>query len=78
MPKPGYVHLPLDLVAMYIELRKLHHEFARKPARMARYAPSPTWKGLGLGVSKAQTGFKPLPAVPSELRGIDAEVLSLA
>jgi CHAT domain-containing protein/Tfp pilus assembly protein PilF len=42
------------------------------PASQARLKdiPSPTWKGLGLGVSKAQTGFKPLPAVPSELRGI--------
>jgi len=28
----------------------------------------PQWKGLGMGVSKAQGGFRPLPAVPAELR----------
>jgi CHAT domain-containing protein len=32
--------------------------------------PSAKWSGLGLGVSKAQTGFSALPGVPEELRGI--------
>jgi CHAT domain-containing protein len=35
--------------------------------------PAPVWTGLGLGVSKAQDGFSPLPAVPKELRGIIRE-----
>ena len=32
--------------------------------------PAASWKGLGLGVSKAQSGFTALPAVPEELRSI--------
>ncbi len=30
----------------------------------------PQWKGLGMGVSKSQGGFRPLPAVPEELRAV--------
>ena len=32
--------------------------------------PSPEWKALGLGVSKAHQGFVELPNVPAELRAI--------
>ncbi len=32
--------------------------------------PQAQWKGLGMGVSKAQGGFRPLPAVPEELRAL--------
>jgi CHAT domain-containing protein len=32
--------------------------------------PSAKWRGLGFGVSKAQSGFGALPSVPEELRGI--------
>jgi CHAT domain-containing protein len=32
--------------------------------------PSAKWGGLGLGVSKAQSGFSALPGVPEELHGI--------
>ncbi len=32
--------------------------------------PSPQWKALGLGVSKAQPGFEALPGVADELNGI--------
>ncbi|HZG52168.1 MAG TPA: CHAT domain-containing protein [Pyrinomonadaceae bacterium] len=35
--------------------------------------PSAKWSGLGLGVSKAQSGFSALPGVPEELRGIIGE-----
>jgi CHAT domain-containing protein len=35
--------------------------------------PSAKWSGLGLGVSKAQSGFSALPGVPEELRGIISE-----
>ncbi len=35
--------------------------------------PSPKWRGLGLGVSKAREGFAALPAVPDELHGIIRE-----
>jgi CHAT domain-containing protein len=35
--------------------------------------PSAKWSGLGLGVSKAQTGFSALPGVPDELRSIISE-----
>ena len=42
------------------------------PASQSRLLsrPSPTWKGLGLGVSKGYPGFEPLPAVRDELSGI--------
>ena len=42
------------------------------PASTARLKdqPSPTWKGLGFGVSKALLNFPALPAVPDELHGI--------
>ena len=42
------------------------------PASLARLkdTPSQAWRGLGLGVSKAHSGFPPLPGVPVELRGI--------
>lgn len=42
------------------------------PASTARLKdmPSPQWRGLGFGVSQAHDRFKPLPAVPDELRGI--------
>jgi CHAT domain-containing protein len=42
------------------------------PASTARLKdqPSPTWRGLGFGVSKALLNFPALPAVPDELRGI--------
>ena len=32
--------------------------------------PLAQWKGLGMGVSKARGGFRPLPAVPEELRAL--------
>ncbi|HEV2800414.1 MAG TPA: CHAT domain-containing protein, partial [Pyrinomonadaceae bacterium] len=35
--------------------------------------PSAKWSGLGLGVSKAQSGFSALPGVPEELHGIISE-----
>lgn len=35
--------------------------------------PSAKWSGLGLGVSKAQSGFSALPGVPEELYGIISE-----
>lgn len=72
----------LDGVLRYVPVAALHdgarylveryRNVVYTPASQARLkdVPSPRWKGLGLGVSKAQTGFKPLPAVPSELRGI--------
>ena len=42
------------------------------PCSQARLKDEPKnkWKALGLGVSKAQEGFNPLPGVPEELRGI--------
>ena len=42
------------------------------PASQARLkdAPSAKWKVLGMGVSKPQTGFDPLPGVVQELHGI--------
>jgi CHAT domain-containing protein/tetratricopeptide (TPR) repeat protein len=50
------------------------------PASTARLKdqPSPTWRGLGFGVSKALLNFPALPAVPAELHGIfrDAAVQS--
>jgi CHAT domain-containing protein len=39
------------------------------PINLKEQAP-PQWKGLGMGVSKAQGGFRPLPAVPEELRAV--------
>ncbi|HEV3467827.1 MAG TPA: CHAT domain-containing protein, partial [Pyrinomonadaceae bacterium] len=45
------------------------------PASAARLKdePSPRWRGLGFGVSKAVGEFAALPAVPDELRGIIRE-----
>ncbi len=45
------------------------------PASQARLKdrPTPHWKGLGLGVSKAHGRFPPLPAVVGELQGIIRE-----
>ena len=42
------------------------------PCSQARLKDEPKnkWKALGLGVSKAQEGFNPLPGVPEELHGI--------
>lgn len=72
----------LDGVLRYVPMGALHdgkqylveryRHVVFTPASQARLKdrPSAHWKGLGLGVSKAQTGFDPLPAVESELRGI--------
>jgi len=73
----------LDDVLRYLPVAALHDgshylvenfrnvEFT--PASLARLEDRPavaTWKGLGLGVSKAYEGFPPLPAVPDELRRV--------
>lgn len=80
----------LDGVLRYVPVAALHdgerymveryRNVVYTPASQARLKeiPARTWKGLGLGVSKAQTGFKPLPAVPGELRGIIREEAAAA
>jgi CHAT domain-containing protein len=75
----------LDGVLRYVPMAALHdgekymveryRNVVFTPASRDRLKdePSPQWKGLGLGVSKPQSGFKALPAVSQELRGIIRE-----
>jgi CHAT domain-containing protein/Tfp pilus assembly protein PilF len=83
--KAGTLMWSLDGVLRYVPIAALfdgrqylverYRNVVYTPASQARLKdlPSLTWKGLGLGVSKAQTGFKALPAVPAELHGIIRE-----
>jgi CHAT domain-containing protein/tetratricopeptide (TPR) repeat protein len=72
----------LDGVLRYVPMAALHdgqqylvdkyRNEVFTTASMARLKdmPAQKWKGLGFGVSKAQTGFNALPAVPQELHAI--------
>jgi CHAT domain-containing protein len=72
----------LDGVLRYVPMATLHdgqHYLVEQyrneiftPASHARLKDQPAakWKGFGFGVSKAQTGFNALPAVPQELHAI--------
>jgi CHAT domain-containing protein/Tfp pilus assembly protein PilF len=72
----------LDGVLRYLPVAALHdgkgylvecyRNVVFTPASQSRLKDpvSAKWKALGLGVSKAQPGFNPLPGVPEELRGI--------
>lgn len=68
----------LPLAALYDGKQYLVERFRNTiftPASQSslKDAPQTNWKGLGMGVSKAQPGFNPLPAVPEELGGIIRE-----
>ena len=75
----------LDGVLRYLPIAALYdgtqymveryHNVVFTPASQARLKdqPSPTWKGLGLGVSQAHGTFSALPAVADELHGIIRE-----
>ncbi|HEY9403565.1 MAG TPA: CHAT domain-containing protein, partial [Pyrinomonadaceae bacterium] len=68
----------LPVAALYDGERYMVERFRNTvftPASNSRLKdqPSAKWGGLGLGVSKAQSGFSPLPGVPEELRGIISE-----
>jgi CHAT domain-containing protein len=75
----------LDGVLRYVPVAALHDgkEYLVEKYRNVVFTPASQsnlkdmpqeqWKGLGLGVSKAQTGFNPLPAVPKELHEIIRE-----
>jgi len=68
----------LPVAALYDGERYMVERFRNTvftPASNSRLKdqPSAKWGGLGLGVSKAQSGFSALPGVPEELRGIIAE-----
>jgi CHAT domain-containing protein len=72
----------LDGVLRYVPIAALHdgekymieryRNVVFTPASNARLKdqPSASWRGLGLGVTKAHEGFTALPAVAEELRGI--------
>ena len=72
----------LDGVLRYVPMAALHdgeqylveryrnEVFTLASQTRLKDQPSPKWKALGMGVSKAQPGFQALPAVPDELRGI--------
>ncbi|MFL6209531.1 MAG: CHAT domain-containing protein [Pyrinomonadaceae bacterium] len=72
----------LDGVLRYVPMATLHdgrqylvEQYRNEiftPASHARLKDQPAakWQGLGFGVSKAQTGFNALPAVPQELHAI--------
>jgi CHAT domain-containing protein/Tfp pilus assembly protein PilF len=72
----------LDGVLRYLPMAALHdgNEYLVERYRNVVFTPASqsrlkdpvglNWKALGLGVSKAQPGFNPLPGVPEELRGI--------
>jgi CHAT domain-containing protein len=72
----------LDGVLRYLPIAALHdgemyllERYRSVVFTAASYArlkdqPSPRWRGLGLGVSRASEGFRALPGVPFELRGI--------
>jgi CHAT domain-containing protein len=68
----------LPVAALYDGERYMVERFRNTvftPASNSRLKdqPSAKWGGLGLGVSKAQSGFSALPGVPEELRGIISE-----
>jgi CHAT domain-containing protein len=72
----------LDGVLRYLPVAALHDGthymveryrtviYTRVSKARLKDLPRPTWTGVGLGVSKAHAPFDPLPAVPTELRGI--------
>jgi CHAT domain-containing protein len=72
----------LDGVLRYIPMAALHdgqkylvesyrnEVFTLATQTRLKDQPSPKWKALGMGVSKAQPGFMALPGVPEELRAI--------
>ncbi|HLL69857.1 MAG TPA: CHAT domain-containing protein [Pyrinomonadaceae bacterium] len=68
----------LPVAALYDGERYMVERFRNvvfTPASNSRLKDQPgaKWSGLGLGVSKAQSGFSALPGVPEELRGIIGE-----
>ena len=75
----------LDGVLRYVPMSALHdgqqylvEKYRNEvftPASLPRLKdqPAPKWRGLGVGVSKAQLGFNALPSVPQELRAIFRE-----
>ncbi|HYG11829.1 MAG TPA: CHAT domain-containing protein [Pyrinomonadaceae bacterium] len=68
----------VPMAALYDGERYLVERFRNTvftPASNSRLKdqPSAKWSGLGLGVSKPQSGFSALPGVPEELRGIISE-----
>jgi CHAT domain-containing protein/tetratricopeptide (TPR) repeat protein len=65
----------LPVTALYDGERYLVERFANvelTPASRSRLElePAATWRALGLGVSEAHEGFKPLPDVPQELQAV--------
>jgi CHAT domain-containing protein/Flp pilus assembly protein TadD len=54
----------------YMLQRYCNVEFTLASRTRLAATPTPGWKALGMGMSKAQPGFVALPSVPEELHGI--------